>query len=248
MYFGALSFTKPLEKLVLCTVSLSVLLDWLSKPKGPHLVEAPSGANPEKALAIGVTKRMLYENEAPLVGVGLVYKPHYISAEPFSATYMHLNEWHKAGSQSTSEDRITSSQLLFVNLSEASSVVPTALQHPILLDVANRAMLEIGEETPAPAQLRGFRLHTLWSRQARGELIRQVGFPRLFGKSSAPLLEYTPEDIPPDLFQSPKIAVTLAPPSENHWNVVSDLVLPMTQHHFREWRGQGGLIAPSGGA
>ena len=31
-YFSALSFTKPLEKLALCTVSLSVLLDWLSKP------------------------------------------------------------------------------------------------------------------------------------------------------------------------------------------------------------------------
>ena len=157
-YFGALSFTKPLEKLVLCTVSLSILLDWLSKPKGSHLVEAPSGANPEKALAIGMTKRMLYENEAPLVGVGLMYKPHYISTEPFSTAYMHLNEWHKVGSQSTSEDRITSSKLLFVNPSEASSVVSTALQHPVLLDMANRAMLEVREETPAPAQLRGFRL------------------------------------------------------------------------------------------
>ena len=213
-YFGALSFTKPLEKLVLRTVVLSILLDWLSKPKGPHLVEAPSGANPEKALAIGVTKRMLYENEAPLVGVGLVYKPHYISTEPFSAAYMRLNEWHKAGSQSMSEDRITSSKLLFVNPSEASSVVPTALQHPILLDVANRAMLEVREEPPAPAQLRGFRLHTLWSRQPGGELIHQVGFPQLFGESSAPLLEYTPEDIPPDLFQSPKIAIMSWPENQ----------------------------------
>ena len=100
VYFGTLSFTKPLEKLVLRTVSLSILLDWLLKPKGPHLVKAASGASPEKALAIGVMKCMLYENEAPLVGVGLVYKPHYISTEPFSTAYMHLNEWHKAGSQS----------------------------------------------------------------------------------------------------------------------------------------------------
>ena len=213
-------------------VSLSILLDWLSKPKGPHLVEAPSGANPEKALAIGVTKHMLYENEVPRVGMGLMYKPHYISVEPFSTAYMHLNEWHKAGSQLTSEDRITSSKLLFVNLSEASSMVLTALQHPVLLDVANRAVFEIREETLAPAQLRGFRLHTLWSRQAGGELIWQVGFPQLFGESSVPLLEYTPEDIPPDLFQSPKIAITLTLPSENHWNVVSDHVLPTTQHHF----------------
>ena len=236
VYFGALSFTKPLEKLVSHTVSLSILLDWLSKPKGPHLVEAPSGANPEKALVIGMTKRMLYENEAPLVGMGLVYKPHYISVEPFSAAYMRLNEWHKAGSQSTSEDRITSSKLLFVNPLEASSMAPMALQHPVLLDVANRAMLEVREEPPAPAQLRGFRLHTLWSQQTGDELIHQVGFPRLFGESSMPLLEYTPEDIPPDLFQSPKIVITLAPPSKDHWNVASDLVFPTTQYWFQEWR------------
>ena len=108
-YFGALSFTKPLEKLVLHTVSLRVLLDWLSKPKYPHLVEASGGANPEKALAITVTRQMLYEGETPLVGVRLVYKPHYISMEPFSAAYMCLNVWHMAGSQMESEDKVTSS-------------------------------------------------------------------------------------------------------------------------------------------
>ena len=145
-YFGTLSFTKPLEKLVLHTVSLSVLLDWLSKPKRPHLVEAAGGANSEKALAIDVMRRMLYENEMPLVGVGLVYKPHYISVEPFSTAYMRLNEWHKMGSHTESEDRITSSQLLFVNPSEVSSVFPMALQHPLLLDAASREMLEVSEE------------------------------------------------------------------------------------------------------
>ena len=176
-YFGALSFTKPLEKLVLCTVFLSVLLDWLPKPKGPLLVEAASGANPEKALAIGVMRHMLYENEVPLVGVGLMYKPHYIFVEPSSAAYMCLNEGHKVGSQSALEDRIISSKLLFVNPSEASSVLPMALQYPVLLDVASRELLEVSEESLAPVQLRGFKLHTLWSQQPGGELIRQLGFP-----------------------------------------------------------------------
>ena len=45
-----------------------------------------------------------------------------------------------------------------------------------------------------------------------------------------------PQDIPEDLFQSPKIAITLKPPSEDHWNVVSDLILPMAQDLFRERR------------
>ena len=233
-YFGTLSFTRPLEKLVLCTVSLSILLDWLSKPKGPHLVEAASGANPKKALAIGIMRRMLYENEAPLLGVGLVYKPHYISAEPFSATYMRLNEWHKVGSEKASEDRITSSKLLFVNPLEVSSVLPMALQHPVLLDVASREMLEVSEEPPAPVQLRGFRLHTLWSPQSGGDLVHWVGFPRLFGESSVLLLEYVLEAISTDLFQSPKLAITLKTPSKDHWNTASDLILTMVQDQFRE--------------
>ena len=97
-YFGALAFTKPLEKLVFRTVPLQVLLDWLSKSKGPHLMEASGAATPEKALAIAVTRRMLYGEEAPPVGVRLMYKLHHISTEPFSAAYMHLHVWHMAGS------------------------------------------------------------------------------------------------------------------------------------------------------
>ena len=73
-------------------------LDWLSKPKGPTLVEASVAVVPDKALAIEVTKRMLYGEKPPLVGVGLVYKPHYISTVLFSDAYMHLNIWHSAGS------------------------------------------------------------------------------------------------------------------------------------------------------
>ena len=233
-YFSTLAFTKPLEKLVLRMVSLHVLLNWLSKPKGPHLVEATGEANPERALAIAVMRCMLYENETPLVGVGLVYKPHYISTEPFSSAYMHLNEWHKAGSQTESEDKITSSRLLFVSPSEMSSVLPVALQHPVLLDLASRDMLEVSEEPPAPTQLRGFRLHTIWTRQPGEELTRRVGYPHLFGKSSSPLLDYVPEIIPLELFQGPKLVITLQPPSKDHWNTASDLVLPVVQDQLWE--------------
>ena len=51
-----------------------------------------------------------------------------------------------------------------------------------------------------------------------------------------PLLEYVPEAIPTDLFQSPKLAITLKPPSKDHWNMASDLVLTTAQDQFRERR------------
>ena len=93
-------------------------------------------ATPDKALALAVIQQMLYGEEPPLVGVGLVYKLHYISTEPFSATYMHLHVWHAAGSNVESEDKLNASRLIFVNISKMSDVIPVVVQHPVLLDVA----------------------------------------------------------------------------------------------------------------
>ena len=97
-----------------------------------------------------------------------------------------------------------------------------------------REMLEASEEAPAPVQLRGFRLHTVWTQQPGEDLTHRVGFPHLFGESSSPLLEYDSEIIPPELFQSPKLAITLKPPSKDHWNTVSDLILPLIQGTLRQ--------------
>ena len=124
---GTLGFTKPLEQLMLCTVPLQSLLDWLFKPKGPTLVETSETVVPYKALAIVVTKKMLYEEKPPLVGVGLVYKLHYISTVPFSAAYMHLNVWHSAASNEESENRLDEPHFLFMKISEMSDVIPVAV-------------------------------------------------------------------------------------------------------------------------
>ena len=162
-YFGVLGFTKPLEKLVLHAMPLQNLLDWLSKPKGPYLVETSMATAPDKALVLAVTKRMLYGEETPLVGVGLVYKPHYISTEPFCMAYMHLHVWYAAGSSVESEDKLNSSRLIFINVSEMSDVIPVATQHSVLLDVATKETMMRTGEPMAPLSFRGFRLHTVWT-------------------------------------------------------------------------------------
>ena len=79
-YLGTLGFTKPLEQLMLYTIPLHSLLDWLSEPQGPNLVETSATAAPYKALAIAVIKRTLYEEKPPLVGVGLMYKLYFHGA------------------------------------------------------------------------------------------------------------------------------------------------------------------------
>ena len=191
-------------------------------------------AVPDKALVLTVTKWMLYGEETPLVGVGLVYKPHHIFTELFSATYMHLHVRHAAGSSVESEDKLSSSRLIFVNISEMSDVIPVATQHPVLLDVATKGTMMRTGEPMAPLHFRGFRLHTVWTQQPGGDLVHQIAFPHFLGESSSSMLEYEPEKFPQSLMQGPKMAINLRSPSDDHWNIASDLILPLAMDTFRQ--------------
>ena len=199
-------------------------------------MEASVAAEPDKALVLVVTKWMLYGEETPLVGVGLMYKPHYISTEPFCTTYMHLHVWHAAGSSVDSEDKLNSSRLIFVNISEMSDVIPVATQHPILLDVATKETMMRTGKPMAPLTFRGFRLHTMWTQQSGGDLVHQVAFPHFLGETTMSMLEYEPEKFPQGLMQGPKMVINLRPPSSDHWNITTDLILPLAVDTFRRWR------------
>ena len=135
---------------MLHAVPLQSLLDWLSWPKGPNLVEASAAAVPEKALVLAVTKHMLYGEDTPYVGVGLVYKPHYISTEPFSTAYMYLHVWHAAGSSKDLANKLSFSRFILVTVSEMSDVIPIVVQHPVFLDVATKETMKRTGEPMAP--------------------------------------------------------------------------------------------------
>ena len=198
-------------------------------------MEASAAAAPDKALVLGMTKHMLYGEDTPFVGVGLVYKPRYISTEPFSAAYMHLHVWHAAGSSVELANRLSSSRLIFVTVSEMSDVIPVTSQHPIFLDVATRETRTRTGEPMAPLSFHGFRLHTVWFQPPGGDSVRQVTFPRLLGEATAPMLEYEEEKFPQSLLQGPKMAINLGPPSSYHWNIDMDLILPSTIDKYKQW-------------
>ena len=85
-FFGALGFAMPVEELTLKTN----VLDWLTQPQGPHLVDGTSTENPLTALAILITPEALYDPDSPMVGLGLVYKPPYIQVTSWSEAYFDL--------------------------------------------------------------------------------------------------------------------------------------------------------------
>ena len=49
------------------------------------------------------------------------------------------------------------------------------------------------------------------------------------------MLEYEPEKFPQGLMQGPKMVINLRPPSGDHWNITTNLVLPLAVDTFR-WR------------
>ena len=119
-FFGALDFTLPVEQLTLRMVSTTNLLTWLTKPTGPYLIEADSTCKSHTALAILVTPEALYEPTSPRVGLGLVYKAPYIQSVSFSEAYFNL----KSASDVEVDKRSTKSSLIFIQITEASMVVP----------------------------------------------------------------------------------------------------------------------------
>ena len=149
---------------------------------------------------------------------------------------MHLHVWHAAGSSVESEDKLNSSCLIFVNISEMSDMVPVVAQHHVLLDVATEETMMRTGEPMAPLHFRGFRLHTVWTQQPGGDLVSQTAFPHFLGEGSSSTLEYKPEKFPQGLMQGSKMVINLRPPSNNHWNITSDLVLSLAMGTFRQWQ------------
>ena len=49
------------------------------------------------------------------------------------------------------------------------------------------------------------------------------------------MLEYEQEKFRPSLLQGPKMSINLRPPSSEHWNIDSDLILPLTIDTY-QWR------------
>ena len=193
------------------------------------------GRVPKKALVLAATKCMLYVEDPLSVGVGLVYKPHYVSTESFCRAYMHLNVWHAAASSEDSTDKLHSSHFILVSISEMSEVMPDVLLHPFFLDVIDKGAIEETGEPLAPCWFQGFRLHTVWSQPPGEEPVHQITFPCLQGDTTTPMLEHEPEKFPPSMRQGPKVTIPLRPPSSRHWNIESDLTFSLMEDTHR-WR------------
>ena len=145
----------PIEELTLKTASLTNVLDWLTQPQGPHLVDRTSTENPSTALAILITPEALYDPDSPMVGLGLVYKAPYIQAASWSEAYFHL----KLASQAEVSNLATGAKIIFVQIQESSQVIPLPGVPTLFLDVKTPEDVTDSKGPRPPQDFRGFKLH-----------------------------------------------------------------------------------------
>ena len=154
------------------------VLDWLTQPKCPHLVDGTSTLDSLTALAILVTPEALYYPDSPRVGLGLIYKAPYIRATSFSEAFFFL----KSASRAEASNQITSALIIFVQIHKSSQVIPLPGVPTLFLDVKTAEDVTDSNEPQPPQDFRGFRLHRIIYLGA-GSPAGQVTFPHLQGRT-----------------------------------------------------------------
>ena len=210
----------PVEELTLKTASLTNVLDWLTQPQGPHLVDGTSTENPLTALAILIAPEALYDPDSPMVGLGLVYKAPYIQAASWSEAYFDL----KLASQAEASNRTTEAKVIFVQIQESSQVIPLPGVPTLFLDVKTPEDITDSKVPRPPQDFRGFQLHRVILTGVSLP-IGQVAILSLQGKT---VCCWTPE-----LEEAPQITVALSAADANHWNIMNDPIFPSCLDVFK---------------
>ena len=196
---------------------------------GPHLVEAVLTSESHTALAIVVAPEVLYNPNSPRVGLGLVYKAPYIKTASFSEAFFYL----KSASKAEVDKRITDSRLMFVQINEASKVIPLPYVQPLFLDVPTTSDVTDSNKPKSPHAFRAFRLHRVIYMEG-STLTTQVAFPHLRGKTKSHLLNFQKQLLIPELHEHPLLSVTLADADSEHWNIANDPIYPACLAEFRK--------------
>ena len=236
----------PVEELTLRTASLTNMLDWLTQPQGPHLVDGSSTENPLTALAILIAPEALYDSDSPMVGLGLVYKAPYIQTTSWTEAYFNL----KLASQVEAGNRPTRTMVIFVQIQASSQVIPLPGVPTLFLDVKTPEDITDSKAPRPPQDFRGFQLFQVIMK-SEDPPSTQVAVPRLQGKTECSWISKQDQVLPPELEEAPQITVPLFAADPCHWNIVNDPIFPSCLATFRarhEASLASGTAASSGGA
>ena len=203
---------------------MAKVLDWLTQPQGPHLVDGMSTKDPLTALAILITPKALYDPDSPLVGLGFVY----IRAASWSEAYFNL----KLTSQAEASNRTTGAKVIFVQIQESSQMIPLPGVPTLFVDVKTPEDITDSKDPRPPQDFRDFKLHRVVYTGVSPP-IGQVTLPCLQGKTVFHWAPRQKQVLPPKLEEVPQLTVALSAANSNHWNIVNDPIFPSCLDAFK---------------
>ena len=211
----------PVEELTLRLTSLTNVLDWLTLPHGPHLVDGTSAENQLMALAILVSPEAFDDPDSPLVGLGFMYKAPYIQTASWSEAYFEL----KLASQAEESSHPIETKVIFVQIQVSSQVIPLPSVPTLFLDVKSPEDITDSKVSQPSRDLRGFHLHWVIM-TGEDPPVSQVAIPHLRGSTSFHWTPMQEQVLPPEVEETPQVAAALATADPNHWNILNDTIYP----------------------
>ena len=219
--FGALGFTLPMEELTLRSTSLTNVLNWLTLPHGPRLVDGTSAENQLMALAILVSPEAFDDPDSPLVGLGFVYKAPYIQTTSWREAYFEL----KLASQAEASGRPIETKVIFVQIQVSSQMIPLPSVPTLFLDMKTPEDITDSKVSRPTRDFRGFHLHRVIV-TSEDPLVPQVAILHLWGSTSFHWTPMQEQVLLPELEETPQVAAALAVADPNHWNILNDPIYP----------------------
>ena len=210
-----------MEELTLRSTSLTNILDWLTQPHVPYVVDGTPAKNLLMASAILVSPEASDDPDSPLVGLGFVYKAPYIQTASWSEAYFAL----KLASQAEASGRPTETKVIFVQIQDSSQVIPLPGVPTLFLDVKTLKDIMDSKVSRPTRDFRGFHLHRVILTGVDPP-VSQVVIPRLQGSTSFHWTPMQEQVLPPELDEAPQVAAALAAADPNHWNVLNDPIYP----------------------
>ena len=208
--------------------SLTNVLEWLTQPKGPHLVDGMSTMDSLTAMALLVSPKALYDPDSPRVGLGLVYKAPYIQAASWSEAYFSL----KLASLAKVSNQTTGTRIIFVQIQESSQVIPLPGVPTLFLDIKTAKEVTDSKVPQSPQDFRGFQLHQV-AYTGVSPPIGQVAIPHIQGQTVFHWAHKQNEVLMPELEEAPQLMVALSAADANHWNIVNDPIFPSCLEAFK---------------
>ena len=122
---------------------------------------------------------------------------------------------------------------MFVQINEASKVIPLPSVQPLFLDVPTSSDVTDSNKPKSPHAFRAFRLHRVIYMEGSTPTT-QVAFPHLRGKIKSHLLNFQKQLLIPELCEHSLLSVALAVADDRHWNIANDPIYPACLAEFRK--------------